>query len=241
MTHPAAPKLEAIAAGDDAGAVSAHLEACAACAAYVAKLREDAAAFRRKVEPAAFAEEIRIRAAVPVREPARRTPARIAWVLGPVLAAAAALLLVVRVRPPAADRSPLAPLAPTAVVEAPGEIAHFKGGLSVAVIRERSGRQERLMGPFEVEPADRIRLEVAVDREEPLTAGLLASDGRWVLLLSPTSLPPGTHYSDLAARFDDAPEDAVLLVGSPDDVARARSTRNFEGVVAWRVRSPPKR
>jgi hypothetical protein len=51
----------------------------------------------------------------------------------------------------------------------------------------------------------------------------------------------GTHYSDLAARFDDAPTDAVLLAGSPAEIERARATRNFEAVVAWHVRSAPTR
>ena len=117
---------------------------------------------------------------------------------------------------------------------------HFKGGLSVAVIRERGGAQERLSGPFEVLPSDRIRVEVAVDRDAPVSAGLLSADGTWTPLLAPTELSPGTHFSELAARFDDTPTDATLLVGAPDDVARARKTQRFEGVVAWRVRSKPR-
>ena len=59
------------------------------------------------------------------------------------------------------------------------------------------------------------------------------------MLETPVALNAGTHYSDLAARFDDTPTDAILLVGSPADVERARKSRNFEGVVAWRVTSTP--
>jgi hypothetical protein len=118
---------------------------------------------------------------------------------------------------------------------------HFKGGLTIAVIRERAGRQDRLTEPFEVEPGDRIRLEIAVDRDRPLAGGLLSADGAWASLLSPVPLGPGTHYSELAARFDDDPTDAVLIVGAPADVDRARATRNFADVIAWRVRSAPRR
>jgi hypothetical protein len=111
----------------------------------------------------------------------------------------------------------------------------------VAVVRERSGRQERLTAPFEVEPGDRVRVEVDVDRDQPVAAGLLAADGNWTPLLSAVPLGPGTHYSELAARFDDRPTDAVLVVGAPADVDRARRTRNFADVIAWRVRSAPGR
>jgi hypothetical protein len=61
------------------------------------------------------------------------------------------------------------------------------------------------------------------------------------MLLSPAVLEAGVHYSDLDARFDEAPVDALLLVGPPDAVGRARRTRDFAGVVAWRVtREPPR-
>ena len=154
-----------------------------------------------------------------------------AWVLGPTLAAAAATVLWLHLT----AHTPRA-AGPTAI-----EAEHFKGGISVAAIRERAGRQERLMGPFEVEPSDRIRLEIAVDHEGPVTAGLLSEDGSWAPLLAPVSLGAGTHYSELAARFDNTPTDAILLVGPPADVDRARSTRRFDAVIAWPVRSEPKR
>jgi hypothetical protein len=109
------------------------------------------------------------------------------------------------------------------------------------VVRERAGRQVRLTGPFEVEPGDRIRLEVSVDADRPVEGGLLSSDGSWALLLAPVPLGPGTHYSELAARFDDRPTDAVLLVGAPADVERARATRNFAEVIALRVTSSARR
>jgi hypothetical protein len=228
MTHPAAPKLDAVAAGDDPGPIATHLAECEACGRYVATLREQAVGFRANVNAAAFAENIRVlsRAA-----PKGARGPRVVWAVAPVLAAAAALVLWLQ--------SPSH--APRLVPSSAGEAEHFKGGISVAAVRERGGRQDRLVGPFEVEPSDRVRVEIAVDHEGPVTAGLLSADGSWATLLAPVSLGPGTHYSELAARFDDSPTDAVLLVGTPADVERARTTRNFEGVIAWRVRSEPRR
>jgi hypothetical protein len=237
LRHPPAPALEAVAAGDageESGPIAAHLEGCTACATYVARLKGEAEAFRAAGDPVAFAETIRKRAAA--RRGQGRT--RLVWFAGPVVAAVAAGVLWLRV-PPGVD--PIAtPLAPSVLASssAPSsDLARFKGGLSVAVIRDRGGRQERLTGPFGVEPSDRIRIEIALDREEPVTAGLLSDDGTWTLLQSPVALSLGTHYSDLSARFDDAPTDAMLLVGPPEAVERARRDRVFEGVVAWHVKS----
>ena len=242
-THPAAPKLEAVAAGEEPGAIGAHLAACEACTAYVAKLREEVAAFRTKTDANAFAEKIRVRAvaseaAAPMHREARgeRRGTKVVWLMGPLLAAAAAVLLWLRVAP---ESPVVAPEGSSSV--ASGYVARFKGGIAVAVVRDRDGHQDRLTGPFEVEASDRIRVEVAVDHDEPIVAGLLAADGTWTPLLTPTFLSAGTHYSELAARFDDTPTDALLIVGSPEDVTRARTTRNVEGVVAWRVRSAPTR
>ena len=119
----------------------------------------------------------------------------------------------------------------------PAAELRFKGGLVVAVVRERGGRQERLAGPFQVRAGDRVRVEVSTDREGPLAAGLLTDEGEWVTLLAPVALEAGTHYSELAARFDESPTRATLLVGDPEEVGRARASRDFARVVAWRVTS----
>lgn len=231
-SHPPAPKLEAVAAGDDPGPIAAHIETCAACAAYVARLRSEAAAFRAEVDADGFAEVISARAAASER---RRWAAFIG-LAGPVVAAAAAVLLWLRASPDSRAPSASAGVASSE----PSDRVRFKGELSVAVIRERGGKQERLTGPFEVEPSDRIRIEMAVDRDEPVTAGLLSPDGTWTLLQEAVTLGGGTHYSDLSARFDESPTDAWLLVGSPKEVERARSLRVFDRVVAWRIKSAPR-
>jgi hypothetical protein len=237
--HPPAHTLDAIAAGDPAGGAAAHLAACAPCSLYVAKLKSEAEAFRAGADPAAFAAKVQARASK-AQAPERR--AKVVWILGPVLAAAAVLLLWVRV-PTGRLPQTFEPGSGASSTSSPrtGDVAHFKGGLSVAAIRERDGVQDRLTGPFDAAPGDRLRVEVAVDHQGPITAGLLASDGGWTLLLAPTLLEVGTHYSDLAARFDDSPTDAILLVGSPADVERARTTRDFANVVAWQVRSGPRK
>ena len=223
--HPALPRLDAVAAGEERPEVDDHLATCATCAAYVARLAGEAAAFRARVDPDAFARGVLQRGAA---RRARRV-ATLAWVGAPALAIAAASLLWVR----AAPQGPVPSIVPA--VTPTGDVPRFKGGLAVAVVRERGGFQERLTGPFEVRPGDRVRVEIAVDREEPMTAGLLGGDGTWTVLEEPAALGAGTHYSELAARFDDAPVDAILLVGAPRDVERARTSRNFDGLVAWRV------
>jgi hypothetical protein len=225
MNHPPAWALDAVAAGDAPGGFEPHLASCAACVAYVTALREEAEAFRARAKPQAFAAVVRARAS---GRPASRFAPRGAWLAASVLAAAIALVV-------------WPSRAPAPVTDGTVSSEHFKGGMTLAVIRERAGLQERLTGPFEVQPGDRIRLEVAVDHDRPVSGGLLSDTGAWSSLLSPVPLGAGTHYSELAARFDDDPTGAFLIVGAPSDVDRARATRNFADVLAWRVTSAPGR
>ncbi len=197
----------------------------------MARLEREAIAFRAATRPIAFAAAIDRRVAAGnaavgrgrgVRRVSRST--------------AAAVLFWLRAAP---DVRPVPVPAPsTTPSNAPaGDVVRFKGGLAVAAIRDRAGRQERLSGPFDVRPGDRIRVEIAVDQDEAVTAGLLAKDRTFTLLQPPGVLAIGTHFSELAARFDDTPTDSLLLVGSPVDVERARRTGDFENVVTWAVRS----
>ena len=243
--HPAAHRLDAVAAGDADEGVSAHLATCEACTRHVEELRGEAARFRVAQDANAFVE--RAQAAARVREAERERDwrtARAAWavrvglVTGPLLAAAL-VLLVVRARPGEGVGSGVGAGASAGASAGAGPAAEsrFKGGLVVAVVRERGGRQERLAGPFQVRAGDRVRVEVSTDRDGPLAAGLLTDEGEWVTLLAPVALEAGTHYSELAARFDESPTHATLLVGDPQDVERARSSRDFAKVVAWRITS----
>jgi hypothetical protein len=226
--HPPAYRLDAIAAGDEDEGVSTHLASCEACTRYVFDLRERVALFRGAQETQMFLARLRARRE---RRASRPRWSRAAWVAVPTFAAAM-VLVVVRTRPP--DQSSLRTAQPGSDLG-----SQFKGELAVAVIRERAGHQERLVGPFQVHADDRIRIEVSTDRVGSLSGGLLADDGEWTPLLAPGEFEAGTHYSKLAARFDATPTRATLLVGKPDDVDRARRTRDFIGVVAWRVTSEP--
>jgi hypothetical protein len=232
MTHPPAHELDALAAGDKNPEVEAHVAACEPCSSYVGALGDQVRAFRASADPKLFAARVKARAARSGGA-SNAGRARVFYMMSPLLAAAAALILWLRAPPRVAPTMP--------GTASTSESPRFKGERVVAVVRERGGRQERILGPFTVAPGDRIRVEVAVDREGPVTAGLLAADGTWTLLLAPVVLEAGTHFSELAARFDESRTDAVLLVGAPTAVESARRTRSFEDVVAWRVssESPP--
>jgi hypothetical protein len=233
--HPSPLRLDAIAAGEDDARASTHLASCEECAGYVHALRRGAQGFRDRregrdgKEAGGYVTRVLERMQRATRS---RRRAQIIGLATPLLAAAA-LLLLVRGRPRQEIVVPGA--GPSAPVES-GEM-RFKGELSVAVIRERDGRQERIVGPFGVRAADGIRIEMSVDREGPVTAGLLTDGGDWIVLLAPTALTPGTHYSEHAARFDETPTRATLLVGTPSAIDRARHTRDFTGLIAWRVTS----
>jgi hypothetical protein len=228
--HPAAYRLDAVAAGDEDERAHEHLASCKECGMYVDTLRQEARIFREQ-RARGDADAYVARAVERVRRGRRR--ARVLGVATPLLAAAAFLLLV-HGRPP--EATVVSSAEPSASPPLSAQ-TRFKGELSVAVVRERDGRQERIVGPFEVRASDGIRVEVSVDRRGPMTAGLLTDDGAWVVLLAPAAMAPGTHFSERAARFDETPTSATLLVGTPDEVNRARHTRDFAGLVAWRVTS----
>ncbi len=125
---------------------------------------------------------------------------------------------------------------PTASTEA---TMRLKGPPVLAVVRERQGNQERFTSAIAVAPDDRLRLELTVDREGMYEAGLLGEDGSWLMLLSPTMLTPGAHFSEKAAHLDDTPTPGWLLAGPPEDVARARATRDFSGLAILAVKVAP--
>jgi hypothetical protein len=237
--HPAPMRLEALAAGDEDASARHHLVSCAGCRQYVEALGRQARAFAQRPD-----------AEGPLRRALARPPASarsrgplLAVLATPLVAAAAVLVLVLgRVRPITTDPQQASALAPQPLppgdTPSPSDM-RFKGALSVGAIRDRGGRQERLAGPFAVRAGDAVRIEVSVDREGPITAGLLTDDGEWVVLLAPAVLVKGTHDSEQSARFDATPTAAMLLVGDPVAVQRARQTRDFSGLVAWKVTREP--
>jgi len=230
MTHPSAFELEAFAVGEDSDAVVAHVDACAACKAYVEKARGLSSRARGSMEK--------------VLGPAQRAEKRRRFVLivsaaAPLLAAAAAVLLL---RAPHADpnvaTSPPASAAPPPTMLAQNDPdTTFKGGLQLAVVRERTGAQDRFVTAVRVRPGDRLRIEVALDRSQAILAGVMGDDGSWVELMPEAVRPAGTHFSEKSVRIDDHRANGTILVGAPDDVRRARDSKRFEGVralpIAW--------
>lgn len=225
--HPPAFRLDAVAAGDADEGVTAHITSCSACAGYVMASRGAAESFRANNDAGAFVARASARA-----RPRGALPGKSMWMAAPLLAAAGVLLLLRASPKDHAKGSPEAP--PGASID-----LHFKGGVAGTIIRERDGRQERLTAPIHVRAGDRLRLEVSTDRAQAMAAGLLAEDGTWIPLLTPTWLDIGTHYSDLAARFDDSGTRATLLLGPPEAIERARHTHDFEGLMTWPVTSEP--
>jgi hypothetical protein len=224
-THPASYKLDGHAAGDRDAEVARHLAKCEPCRRYV----ERAAALAEADDsPFPLPDGVE-RAAIAAPTRARGGLARIGLGLAPIAAAAAIALLLHRPSP----NSP----GETASTASP--VAQFKGGVQLAVVRERGGRQERLATDVTVRAFDRLRVEVAVDRERPMTVGLLASDGAWLTLLAPTLLEPGTHLSERAAAVDEHPTEGLVLAGDPEAVEKARSTKELSDVAVLPIHAEP--
>ncbi len=230
--HPNPADLELVALGEGTTEASAHVESCAACADYVGHLTRGAEAFARSrpVEPFidAVARDARGRAAATMPRTVvpfeRMLRTRLVWAVAPLAAAAVILFLL---RPSLQETHEGA----VATLDRPFNESNdttFKGGIALAVVRERSGAQDRVVGEVEVRPFDRIRLELALDGARPIAAGVLAEDGTWASLFAPALLDGGTHFSELSVRFDDKPRDGWIVVGDPAAVERARRERTID-------------
>jgi hypothetical protein len=188
-------------------------------------------------------------------EPKRRLWAVTTSVLAPLAAAAAILLLLRSTRTPAPAASASGvPEAPTAtamkllIAPFPGAgepsasepDTQFKGSMAIAIVRERGGNQTRFSSSartVRVRPGDRIRVEVALDREQAILGAVLADDGSYVELMPQGVRGPGTHFSEKSAKIDAAPTRGTILIGSPEAVAHARATKQLDGVATLRVES----
>jgi hypothetical protein len=124
-------------------------------------------------------------------------------------------------------------LAPSVGVAEPD--TQFKGGMQVAVVRERGGAQTRFSSTVRVRPGDRLRVEVALDHEQAILGAVLADDGSYLELMPEAVRGPGTHFSERSAKIDATPTRGTIIIGSPEAVARARQTKSFDGVTTLRV------
>lgn len=188
MTHPNSLDLEAFACGEDLASVASHVGECDACRAFVEKL---GALPAPKIAP-----------------PKRRSPWNVTTIAVP-LAAAAVLLLLLR-GPKKPDE--IAPaIVPPASTEEPA--TSFKGMRQVAVIRERDGEQKRFTGKVPVREGDRLRVEVAIDREQAILAAVVSDDGSTLELMPSAVRAAGTHYSEKSARVSGPPMGGKIVVG----------------------------
>jgi hypothetical protein len=222
MSHPSSLDLEAFACGDDVAAVAAHVSACDACRAFVERAR----GFVKERGPTRLAADAAVARAA--RASRRSALVGVSAVAAP-LAAAALLFLVLRT--PSRDPSSpnISPTATNASTGAPSDIA-FKGKIQLAVVRERGGEQARFTNVVTIRPGDRLRVEVALDREQAILGGVLEDDAGYLELLPSGVRGPGTHYSERSAKVDDKPTRGTIVVGSPEAVERARATKRMDGV-----------
>jgi hypothetical protein len=160
------------------------------------------------------------------------------------LAAAAAIVLLARSGgvKPVPEQAPASAGAATAsgpdrILMAPLHEPEttFKGGRQVAVVRERRGEQARFASSVSVRPGDRLRVEVALDREQAILGAVLSDDGSYLELMPLAVRGPGTHFSEKSAKIDATPTYGTIVIGSPEAVARARATHQLDGVSSLRV------
>lgn len=269
MMHPSSLDLEAFATGEKAAGVNAHIEECSACKAFVDEVSALIAG-----GPSAADAEAAVTRAMGADARGADTNAnakkRRFWVISTSvitpLAAAAAILLLTRSAPlPGVDRDRDRDLRPAAssgsaapareerllIGEQPPRKdpdTTFKGGAQIAVIRERGGQQERFVGVVRVRPGDRLRVEVALDREQAILGGVLADDGSYLELMPQGVRGAGTHFSERSAKIDASPTRGTILIGAPDAIARASKAPDaqaandsnlpnghFEGLATLRV------
>jgi hypothetical protein len=231
--HPHAARLDALAVGERDDVARAHVAECEACSRYVTAVEKSAEAFAglEGTKAAEFVRAVRAREAARTRSARRRS--RIA-AGSAVLAFAASAFFVVRGRPWPAGKTP----EPTPVGsggDPAGAPFRFKGQLQVSVIIEHEGVQSRRIGPLSLDPGDRLRLEMALDHDQRVAAGVLADDGAWAELQAPALLTAGTHFSERSVAFHGDVPSGWLLAGDADALERARRTHTPNGVVAIRV------
>lgn len=129
-----------------------------------------------------------------------------------------------------ANNRGLAPPIALALNDKPDPDTTFKGGLQLAVVRERNGAQDRFTGPVRVQPGDRLRIEVAIDRTQTILGAVMGEDDSYVELMPAGAREAGTHFSEKATRVDEHPLRGTILVGAPEAVRLARTTHDFTGL-----------
>lgn len=227
MNHPNALDLEALAFGESprGGETAEHVASCDACRGYVDRVRGTTEAPRTKAAEMRVAELVKRSAGAPSLR-------MIVSVAVPFAIAAGVLLWLARpVDPVGADH----PLVAVRDPDPSPPDTRFKGGLTVAVVRERGPEQTRFTSSVSVRSGDRLRLEVALDRSDAILAAVLGDDGSFLELMTEGVRDAGMHLSERSARVDGDPTRGVIVVGHPEDVRRARATRDTRGLVTFPI------
>lgn len=251
MNHPSSLLLEAYACGEASDVVTAHLETCEACRAFVNRLH----AFSEEAPTVHALDALKARHEASGARPALSSsfPLRKFWIGASTailpLAAAAALLLFLR-RPDASSIEEHVPrvasshAASTTIATTsdmpenapdPSPETRFKGGVHVAVVRERGAEQERFASTTFVHSGDRLRIEVALDHEQVIVAGVFGDDGSYLELMPASVRGAGTHFSEHSVRIDAHPTRGTIAVGSPEAMAKARATQDFGDLTTLRL------
>ena len=186
--------------------------------------------------------------ATPARDTKRRVWMIATSVITPLAAAAAILLLLSHPPPPATSAPETMPNEPVATAPRPPDKllmgvlpphaepdTTFKGGMQIAVVRERGRDQTRFSSTVRVKAGDRLRVEVALDHEQAILGAVLGDDGSYLELMPEGVRGAGTYFSERSARIDDRPTRGTIVIGSPEAVARARATKQLDGVATLRV------
>ena len=210
--HPTPYSLDAYSLGEKLPDVEAHLPMCAECTNYLASIEQECDAIELP----------------PRRQNAAPKMPALLWLrpLAATLAAAAGLVLV------------LYTLAPQREATTVDETTSIKGA-SMAVVLERDGVQSRHTGAMIVRPGDALRVEFTLEREVDVAVAFSGDDGSWVPLGAPSHLARGTHLSDRALRFDNAPTPGKLMLGKPDALERARISHSSESLMVLPLRVNP--
>jgi hypothetical protein len=256
VTHPNSLLLEGYACGEPLRPeLLAHVEACEACMTFVGELRGLVSTSTAKLPLPLLNANASTDASADVRAKAADAKAKRGrvWVLATSvitpLAAAAAILLLTRSPGPTPIQGPgpgpnapamTAPIAPLATGQVGGHTGvepdtTFKGGTQIAVVRERGGEQTRFSSTVRVMPGDRIRVEVALDHEQAILGAVLADDGTYLELMPEGVRGAGTYFSERSAKIDATPTRGTVVIGTPEAVARARATKQMDGVATLRV------
>jgi len=243
-THPSSLDLEAFACGDAEDAVASHIDDCTTCRAFVDRLKGVVAKgpsfdFTKALNQASGLRPQTSEKPKPVVRPFVRIIS-ISTIVVPLALAAAVLLFLGRSKPEDLSKTTPPPTMGSVAIRDPDPETTFKGSLQVAVIRERSGAgQTRFLGEVKVKEGDRLRLEVALDREQAIVGAVIGEDGSYLELMPNAVRGAGTHFSEKSARIDAPVTRGTIVIGTPEAIAKARATRSFEGLTAVRVEMEP--